>query len=68
LLEQVTIRLLRRYTNDILRCTNYSYALGKRRLGGTSMTQWWPYTDEEWERLNYPEKFNKPVDKSKENK
>jgi hypothetical protein len=42
--------------------------MGKRRLGSTSMTQWWPYTDEEWERLNYPEKFNKPVDKSKENK
>jgi hypothetical protein len=21
------------------------------------MTFWWPVTDEEWERLNYPEKF-----------
>ena len=21
------------------------------------MTYWWPVTDEEWERLNYPEKF-----------
>lgn len=29
---------------------------------------WWPVTDEEWERLNYPEKFNKPVDKEEENK
>ena len=29
------------------------------------MTNWWPVTDEEWERLNYPEKFNKPVDKDK---
>jgi hypothetical protein len=24
------------------------------------MTNWWPVTDEEWERLNYPEKFNQP--------
>jgi hypothetical protein len=22
-----------------------------------AMTFWWPVTDEEWERLNYPEKF-----------
>ena len=29
---------------------------------------WWPVTDEEWERLNYPEKFNKPVDKEEETK
>ena len=29
---------------------------------------WWPVTDEEWERLNYPEKFNKPVDKEEEKK
>lgn len=21
------------------------------------MNNWWPVTDEEWERLNYPEKF-----------
>ena len=21
------------------------------------LTYWWPVTDEEWERLNYPEKF-----------
>ena len=21
------------------------------------VTYWWPVTDEEWERLNYPEKF-----------
>ena len=21
------------------------------------MTGWWPVSDEEWERLNYPEKF-----------
>ena len=21
------------------------------------MIYWWPVTDEEWERLNYPEKF-----------
>lgn len=21
------------------------------------MTNWWPVTDEEWERLNFPEKF-----------
>lgn len=31
------------------------------------ITNWWPVSDEEWERLNYPEKFNqpKPVDKEK---
>lgn len=34
------------------------------------ITNWWPVTDEEWERLNYPEKFNqqkkpKPVDNQK---
>lgn len=28
-----------------------------------NITNWWPVTDEEWERLNYPEKFNNPVDK-----
>lgn len=29
------------------------------------MLNWWPVTDEEWERLNYPEKFKDPkiVDK-----
>ena len=32
------------------------------------MMNWWPVTDEEWERLNYPEKFNKPVDKEEEKK
>jgi hypothetical protein len=21
------------------------------------MTQWWPVSNEEWERLNYPERF-----------
>jgi len=21
------------------------------------MTSWWPVSDEEWERLNYPERF-----------
>jgi len=21
------------------------------------MNNWWPVTDEEWDRLNYPEKF-----------
>lgn len=36
------------------------------------ITNWWPVSDEEWERLNYPEKFNhptkdpKPVDKDKQ--
>jgi hypothetical protein len=60
--------LLRRCTNEILRNIGYSLSLEERRLGGTPMTHWWPYTDEEWERLNYPEKFNKPVDKTKENK
>jgi len=39
--------------------------LAERWLGGTSMNNWWPVTDEEWERLNYPEKFNQPVDKDK---
>ena len=24
----------------------------------THTLNWWPVTDEEWERLNYPEKFN----------
>jgi hypothetical protein len=24
------------------------------------LTNWWPYTDEEWEQLNYPERYNKP--------
>lgn len=28
-----------------------------------NITNWWPVTDEEWERLNFPEKFNNPVDK-----
>lgn len=32
------------------------------------MTAWWPVSNDEWERLNYPEKFNKPVDKEEENK
>lgn len=32
------------------------------------MSNWWPVTDEEWERLNYPEKFNKPVDKENKTK
>ena len=30
------------------------------------ITNWWPVTDEEWEQLNYPEKFRPmptPVDK-----
>ena len=22
------------------------------------LTYWWPVTDDEWERLNYPERFN----------
>lgn len=29
---------------------------------------WWPVSNEEWERLNYPEKFNKSVDKEEEKK
>lgn len=32
------------------------------------MNNWWPVSDEEWERLNFPEKFKqptKPVDKEK---
>lgn len=29
---------------------------------------WWPVSSEEWERLNYPEKFNNPVDKEEEKK
>lgn len=33
-----------------------------------TINNWWPVTDEEWERLNYPEKFNKPIDKSEEKK
>ena len=33
-----------------------------------NITNWWPVTDEEWERLNYPEKFYKPVDKEQEKK
>lgn len=32
------------------------------------VTNWWPVSDEEWERLNYPEKFNRPVDKQQEKK
>ena len=32
------------------------------------ITNWWPVSDEEWERLNYPEKFNQPVDKEQEKK
>ena len=31
-------------------------------------TNWWPVTDEEWERLNYPERFKNPVDKQQEKK
>jgi len=26
----------------------------------TITTNWWPVTDEEWERLNYPERFSNP--------
>lgn len=33
-----------------------------------NITNWWPVTDEEWERLNYPEKFKNPVDKQQEKK
>jgi hypothetical protein len=29
----------------------------KRRMGGTPMTNWWPVSDEEWERQNFPERF-----------
>jgi hypothetical protein len=29
----------------------------ERRMGGTPMTNWWPVSDEEWERLNFPERF-----------
>lgn len=32
------------------------------------ITNWWPVSDEEWERLNFPEKFNNPVDKEEEKK
>ena len=41
-----------------------------KKVNQVSITNWWPYTDEEWERLNYPEKFNqpqKPVDKEQKN-
>ena len=24
------------------------------------ITNWWPVSDEEWERLNFPERFEKP--------
>ena len=24
------------------------------------MTTWWPVSDEEWERLNFPERFEQP--------
>lgn len=37
-----------------------------KTVNQVSTTNWWPYTDEEWEQLNYPERFNqpqKPVDK-----
>lgn len=33
-----------------------------------NITNWWPVSNEEWERLNYPEKFNKPVDKEEKKK
>jgi hypothetical protein len=29
----------------------------ERRMGGSPMTYWWPVSDEEWERLNFPERF-----------
>lgn len=32
------------------------------------VTNWWPVSDDEWERLNFPEKFNNPVDKEEEKK
>lgn len=25
-----------------------------------NLNNWWPVTDEEWEKLNFPERFNKP--------
>ena len=25
------------------------------------MNNWWPVSDEEWERLNFPEKFPKKI-------
>jgi len=34
----------------------------------TNMNNWWPVTDEEWEQLNYPQKYPKPVDKEKTTK
>ena len=34
-----------------------AFKVEERRLGGTSMTNWWPVSDEEWERLNFPERF-----------
>jgi hypothetical protein len=24
------------------------------------ITNWWPVSDEEWERLNFPERFEQP--------
>jgi len=28
------------------------------------MTHWWPVSDEEWERLNYPERFKDNKDQT----
>lgn len=40
--------------------------MNTKTVNQVSIINWWPVSDEEWERLNYPEKFNqpqKPVDK-----
>ena len=29
----------------------------RKLVSNLKMNNWWPVSDEEWERLNYPEKF-----------
>ena len=31
--------------------------LSRKLVSNQKMSNWWPVSDEEWERLNYPEKF-----------
>ena len=31
--------------------------LSRKLALNQKMSNWWPVSDEEWERLNYPEKF-----------
>lgn len=32
----------------------------KKQIKTDIITNWWPVTDEEWDRLNFPDKYKTP--------